>query len=76
MKKMSDFDKGWWNCLDSMAAEMSFVYQNPQEIVKRTMDAAGVTSSEIDYVIKEGMVREDLVPVLEEYKAGLGTAKK
>lgn len=68
MENMGDFNQGWWNCFDSITAEMSMA-DGP--ILKNVLCSAGVTAEEIDYVIEHEIVRNDLIPFLLNYRYNL-----
>ena len=63
--KMTQFNKGWWNCFGSFVSEMQD--NNPDmalEYAKRVIKGAGVSDSEIGDAIESGELPDQVAALL------------
>ena len=74
--KQTQFNKGWWNCFESFAKEISFF--NPSTaptVCKNVLKAAGVTEREADDWLKRqeenATVDESVVDIVRKYLLSL-----
>lgn len=65
MKKLTQFNKGWWNCFGSFVSEMQD--NNPDmaiEYAKRIINGAGVYDDEIGCAIESGELPDQVAALL------------
>lgn len=70
--KMTNFNKGWWNCFNAFAMEILFRAGTTTSnalhfFMEEVLEHAGVTSDEIKQVLKTDTLADCTVEFLKNY---------
>ena len=69
---MTNFNKGWWNCFNAFAIEILFrtgtgTQNGVHCFLEEVLEHAGVTSSEIEQILKTGTLSDCTAEFLKNY---------